>query len=37
MSIAEHDEQSLGGMTMQSFGGSALFNRTFDEGMSLVE
>jgi regulator of CtrA degradation len=37
MSIAEHDGQSLSGMTMQSFGGSALFNRTFDEGMSLVE
>jgi regulator of CtrA degradation len=37
MSIAESDEQSLTGMTMQSFAGSALFNRTFEEGMSLVE
>lgn len=37
MSIAEHDEKSLSGMAMQSFAGSALFNRTFDEGMSLVE
>jgi regulator of CtrA degradation len=37
MSIAERDEQSLSGMTMQPFAGSALFNRTFEEGMSLVE
>lgn len=37
MSIAENGEQSLNGMTMQSFAGSALFNRTFEEGMALVE
>jgi regulator of CtrA degradation len=37
MAFAELDENSLRGMTMQSFAGSALFDRTFDEGMSLVE
>ncbi|HSC19845.1 MAG TPA: DUF1465 family protein [Rhizomicrobium sp.] len=37
MSIAELDETSLNGMTMQSFAGSAVFERTFEEGMSLVE
>ncbi len=37
MPFAELDENSLRGMTMQSFAGSALFDRTFDEGMSLVE
>jgi regulator of CtrA degradation len=37
MSIAELDENSLNGMTMQSFAGSAVFERTFEEGMSLVE
>jgi regulator of CtrA degradation len=37
MPFAELDENSLRGMTMQAFAGSALFDRTFDEGMSLVE
>jgi regulator of CtrA degradation len=37
MSFAEMDESALAGMTSQSFAGSALFDRTFDEGMSLVE
>ncbi|MBV8798602.1 MAG: DUF1465 family protein [Alphaproteobacteria bacterium] len=37
MSVVELDERALSGMTMQAFAGSALFNRTFDEGMSLVE
>ncbi len=37
MSVAELDEKSLSGMTMQAFAGTALFNRTFEEGMSLVE
>jgi regulator of CtrA degradation len=31
------DEDNLRGITIQSFTGSALFERTFDEGMSLVE
>ncbi|HUO98059.1 MAG TPA: DUF1465 family protein [Rhizomicrobium sp.] len=35
MGSAEDD--SLRDMTLQSFTGSALFQRTFDEGMSLVE
>jgi regulator of CtrA degradation len=37
MSVPELDEKSLRGMTMQSFAGTALFDRTFDEGMALVE
>src|SRR3954464_15231710 len=37
MSFAELDEKSLRGMTVQSFAGSALFDRTFDEGMAMVE
>jgi regulator of CtrA degradation len=37
MSFAEMDESALAEVTMQSFAGSALFDRTFDEGMSLVE
>lgn len=37
MSHAELDETSLRGMSMESFAGSALFDRTFDEGMALVE
>jgi len=37
MSIAEFDEKSLHGITMKNFAGSALFERTFEEGMSLVE
>ena len=35
MGSAEDD--NLRGLTLQSFTGSALFQRTFDEGMSLVE
>lgn len=31
------DEESLRTLTLQSFTGSALFERTFTEGMSLVE
>jgi len=31
------EEDNLRGVTLQSFTGSALFQRTFDEGMSLVE
>jgi len=31
------DVENLHGMTLQSFTGSALFERTFDEGMALVE
>lgn len=31
------DEDNLRDLTLQSFTGSALFQRTFDEGMSLVE
>jgi regulator of CtrA degradation len=37
MSLAELDESAFAEMTLQTFAGSALFNRTFDEGMSLVE
>jgi regulator of CtrA degradation len=37
MSLAELDETSISGMTLQSFAASALFDRTFDEGMALVE
>ncbi len=31
------DDENLNDVTIQSFTGSALFERTFDEGMSLVE
>ena len=31
------EDENLRDMTLQSFTGSALFQRTFDEGMSLVE
>ena len=31
------DVENLHGLTQQSFTGSALFERTFDEGMALVE
>lgn len=31
------DDESIRDLTLQSFMGSALFQRTFDEGMSLVE
>jgi regulator of CtrA degradation len=37
MPVAELDEKSLSGMTMQAFAGSELFDRTFEEGMALVE
>lgn len=31
------DDENIPDLTLQSFTGSALFQRTFDEGMSLVE
>ena len=31
------DDENLRDLTLQSFTGSALFSRTFDEGMALVE
>ena len=37
MTLPDNDEENLRDMTLQSFTGSALFERTFDEGMSLVE
>jgi regulator of CtrA degradation len=37
MSVAEFDENFVKGMTAQAFAGTPLFNRTFDEGMALVE
>ena len=37
MSRIDSDQDHLGGLTAQTFTGSALFERTFDEGMSLVE
>jgi len=37
MSQPDNDDENLRDMTLQSFTGSALFERTFDEGMSLVE
>jgi regulator of CtrA degradation len=37
MSSSTADDDFLGGVPLQSFTGSALFDRTFDEGMSLVE
>ncbi len=37
MQIAEPEDEVLYDMTLQKFTGSALFERTFDEGMSLVE
>jgi regulator of CtrA degradation len=37
MTPSDYDEESLTHMTRQSFTGSALFEKTFDEGMSLVE
>ncbi len=36
-SVAEAEDENLRGLTLQSFTGSALFERTFAEGMSLVE
>jgi regulator of CtrA degradation len=37
MAQIQKDDESLHDMTLQSFIGSALFERTFDEGMALVE
>lgn len=37
MSQAEHEEENFRDMTLQTFTGSALFERTFNEGMALVE
>ncbi|MBS0279004.1 MAG: DUF1465 family protein [Proteobacteria bacterium] len=37
MTPNDHDDEGLTYMTRQSFTGSALFEKTFDEGMSLVE
>src|SRR5271169_2230525 len=37
MSLPGHDDDSIRELTLQSFTGSALFERTFDEGMALVE
>ncbi|MGA7673901.1 MAG: DUF1465 family protein [Rhizomicrobium sp.] len=37
MAYSERDDDNLHELTLQSFTGSALFQRTFDEGMSLVE
>jgi regulator of CtrA degradation len=37
MSQPENDEENLRDMTLQTFTGSVLFERTFNEGMSLVE
>jgi regulator of CtrA degradation len=37
MSLSENDDDHLHGITPQSFMGSVLFEKTFDEGMALVE
>ena len=37
MSLPQTDDENLRDLTLQTFTGSALFERTFDEGMSLVE
>ncbi len=37
MSLPAADEENFRDLTLQSFAGSALFERTFNEGMSLVE
>jgi regulator of CtrA degradation len=37
MNTITADDDTLSGVTIQSFTGSALFERTFDEGMALVE
>jgi regulator of CtrA degradation len=37
MTLVPSDEEGLQDLTPQSFIGSALFERTFEEGMSLVE
>ena len=37
MSQAIHEDENFRDMTLQTFTGSALFERTFNEGMALVE
>src|SRR5665213_2224669 len=37
MSLLESDDENFCSITPQSFTGSVLFEKTFDEGMSLVE
>lgn len=37
MSVHEAEDEGLRGLTVQTFAGSALFSRTFTEGMALVE
>src|SRR5580698_10288276 len=37
MSQAANEEENFRDMTLQTFTGSALFERTFNEGMALVE
>jgi regulator of CtrA degradation len=37
MQMPEQEDETLYDLTLQKFTGSALFERTFDEGMSLVE
>src|SRR5580698_11195136 len=37
MTLAQSDDEGVAGLTQQSFIGSALFEKTFEEGMSLVD
>lgn len=37
MSQIRNDDENIRDLTLQSFTGSAMFERTFDEGMALVE
>lgn len=37
MTLAQSDDEGLGDLTPQSFIGSALFEKTFEEGMALVD
>src|ERR1700679_202480 len=37
MHLPEAEDDNIRDLTLQKFTGSALFQRTFDEGMSLVE
>lgn len=37
MALVQSDDENVAKLTQQSFIGSALFERTFEEGMSLVE
>ena len=37
MTFAQGDDETLRGLTPQGFAGSALFEKTFEEGMALVE